>query len=293
MTDAPFAHAEPELIVLPDADAVSAAAAERIADVLRDAAEQRGRADWATTGGSAPIGIYRLLSVAPLRDRVPWQSVHLWWGDDRYVPRDHPESNVMAADSVLLSASARGGMSGFGEDADDVLTGRDAGVAMPVANVHPFPIAAAIGEGRDPAWAASQYEAELRSAGVAVERGWPVFDLVLLGIGPDGHLLSVFPGSPALHETSAWALPIPAPTHVEPHIARVTLNPRVLDVARDLLVVVHGESKAEILGSVFGAQRDPDRWPAQLARRAGATWLLDQAAAGRLPAAAAVEATDR
>ena len=281
---------EPELVVLPDPDAVAAEAAERIADMLRESVEARGRADWATTGGSAPVGIYRLLAVPPLRDRVPWQAVHLWWGDDRFVPRDHPQSNVMPANAVLLALSARAGLSGSGEDHDDVRTGRGAGAPIPVANIHPFPIAAAIGAGHDPAWAASGYETELRASEIAVEGGWPVFDLVLIGIGPDGHLLSVFPGSPALDEASAWALPIPAPTHVEPHVARVTLNPRVLEVARRVLVVAHGEAKAAILGAVLGPDRDPRRWPAQLARRRGASWLVDRAAAGRLPGPSAAEA---
>jgi 6-phosphogluconolactonase len=110
-----------------------------------------------------------------------------------------------------------------------------------------------------------------------------VFDVLVLGIGPDGHLLSVFPGSASLDDDRAWAVPVPAPNHVEPHIARITLNPRVIGVARNVLVVTHGEGKAEILGTIFGPERDPSRWPAQLALRDGATWLLDRAAAARLP----------
>lgn len=272
-------NGEPEVVVLADADAVSAAAAARIAEALADAVRARGRADWATTGGSAAPGIYRYLSVPPLREQVPWRAVHIWLGDERFVPRDHPQSNVMPVDQILASMSARAGQSTHGEDAHDVFTGVDAGAAIPAANIHAVPVARAIADAGGPSGAAAAYEDELRDAGLPTERGWPIFDLVVVGVGPDGHLLSVFPGSPALANGSAWALGIDAPTHVEPNIARITLNPRILDVARRVLVVAHGGGKADILGSIFGPERDPRRWPAQLARRAGVTWLIDEAAA--------------
>ena len=268
--------------VLPNPDAVSDAAAEHIAAALRAAVDERGRADWATTGGSAAVGIYRRLAASPLREQVPWHAVHLWWVDDRYVPRDHPLSNVLPVDQVLLSAAALSGQTTRGEDAVDVASGRAAGAPIPMANIHPFPVAEAIGSQRGPGWAAARYEQELRSGGVAVADGRPVFDLVVLGVGPDGHILSVFPGSSALDEDAAWALGVPAPTHVEPHVSRVTLNPRIVEAARDVLVVAHGAGKAEIMGTIFGPDRDPARWPAQLALRPGATWLLDEAAAANL-----------
>lgn len=276
------AAGEPERVVLDDPEAVSTAAAERIACALRAAVEERGRADWATTGGSAALPIYQALAAPPLRDEVPWPNVQLWWGDDRYVPRDHPQSNVMPADQALINSSALSGQSGWGEDARDVRSGRDGGAPIPPLNIHPIRAAEALGNGGGPGWAAEQYEQELRASGIDVADGWPVFDVLVLGIGPDGHLLSVFPGSAALDDDRAWVLPVPAPNHVEPHVARVTLNPRVISVARNVLVVTHGAGKAEVLAAVFGSQRDPHRWPAQLARRDGATWLLDRAAAARL-----------
>jgi len=253
---------EPRIVVLPDADAVADAAAGRISTTLRAAVDFGGRADWATTGGSASPGIYRRLAAAPLRDDLPWRDIHVWWGDDRFVRRNDPLSNVLAADRELL---------------------RD-GATMPESNVHPIPVDAAIDAGRNTAWAADAYERELHDADLPLRDGWPVLDLILIGIGPDGHLLSVFPGSSALDEAAAWVLPIPAPTHVEPHVARVTLNPRLLDVAGHVLVVAWGESKAPTMRDVLGAERDPRRLPAQLARRPGATWLLDEAAAAELPA---------
>ena len=105
---------------------------------------------------------------------------------------------------------------------------------------------------------------------------------MLLGIGADGHLLSVFPGSAAFDSTEL-AMAIPAPTHIEPHVERVTLNPAVIGAARQVLVVAYGSDKAPVLAHIFGPERDPRRWPAQLARRAGATWILDEAAAANLP----------
>jgi 6-phosphogluconolactonase len=273
---------EPEIVVLSDPDTVAVEGASRIAAALTNAVRARERVDWATTGGSAPSGIYRLLALPPLRDEIPWDGVHLWWGDDRYVPADHPLSNILPAEQILLNATALAGVSGTGGEPLDVRLGQAAGAPIPTPQVHPFRMADAIGEARGPAWAAARYEAELRDSSIGVQDGWPVFDLVLLGVGPDGHVLSVFPGSAAFDST-AWVLPIPAPTEVEPHVSRATLNPAILDVARDVLVVVTGESKAEVLGTIFGDERDPRRWPAQLVRRAGATWLLDEAAAASLP----------
>jgi 6-phosphogluconolactonase len=270
-----------EIVVLPDAETCATAAAERIAATLAESAAERGRAQWATTGGSTPAPIYRDLATPPRRDTVPWELVELWWGDDRFVPIDHPLSNAKIADDALLEIGALSGTSGTGGSGADVLGGRTAGAPIPAENVHPIPTTIAIGEGRDPAWAAARYAETLRAAGLPEQGGWPVFDLVLLGIGPDGHVLSVFPGSDAF-DRDELVLAIPAPTHVEPHVPRVTLNPAILEVARRIIVVCHGASKAPILAKVLGPERDPRRWPAQLAVRRGATWLLDEAAAGRL-----------
>lgn len=272
---------EPDVQVLADPDAVARAAAERIADILIRVAASRGRVDIATTGGSTPVGIYRQLASSPLRATVPWERVHIWFGDDRYVPRDHPLSNVLLVDEGLLAAAAFTGQSGSGASGIDIEVGHDAGVLMPADNIHAFPCGEAIGEERGPQWCATTYGAEVRRSIAGVD-GWPAFDLVIVGMGPDGHVLSVFPGSPALDSTEL-GLAIPAPTHVEPHVPRVTLNPAILGAARGLLLVTHGAGKAAVLADVLGAVRDPKRWPAQLARRAGATWLVDAAAAARLP----------
>lgn len=265
---------EPEIIVVADAAAASALAGDRIAAALRAAVESRGRADWATTGGSTPVGIYRHLASPAHVDDAPWPDVHVWWGDDRYVPRDHALSNVKLFDDVMLAVADRQAGSSVGDG--------HAAVPIPLDHLHPFRTTEAIGKALGAAACAAELATELRAAGLPTVDGWPVLDLILLGVGGDGHVLSVFPGSAAF-ESDAWALAIPAPTHIEPHVERVTLSPALLRVADEILVVMHGAGKSEILGQIFGPELDPVRWPAQLARRDGATWILDEAAAANLP----------
>lgn len=252
---------EPEVVVRQDEAASARAAAEAIADALATAIASRGMAQWATTGGSAPGPIYRALVTPPLRDRVDWTRVDLWFGDDRFVPRDDPRSNVRLVDEILLAA--------------------DGGVPIAPERVHPVPVDAVLLRNGGPAEAARRYADELAVA-VPTARGWPAFDLVIIGIGPDGHVLSVFPGSEAIGAPET-VLPIPAPTHVEPHVPRVTLNPAMLDVAPRLFAIAFSGSKAGILGDIFGPVRDDVRWPSQRARRTGAVWFLDEAAAAQLP----------
>jgi 6-phosphogluconolactonase len=257
---------EPELVVGADPEVASALAAERIGAALVAAVARRGRADFCTTGGSTPIPIYRRLACAPLCDAVPWSDVHVWWGDDRFVPRSHPDSNVKPLDDVLL-AGARG---------------ETGGVPLPSANIHPFPVNRAIVEFHDPDWCAGRYAEEMARHLPITDGNWPAFDLILVGVGDDAHVLSCFPGSPTL-DSLAWAMGVPAPEHIGPHLPRVTVNPRLLEAA-PVLVATWGSAKAEALGQVFGDVRDHSRWPVQRTRRSGATWIVDEAAAAGLPA---------
>lgn len=251
---------EPEVIVVPDGDAASATAARRIAAALIAAVAARGVAHWATTGGSTPGPVYRDLAREPLHDTVPWNRVHVWWGDDRWVAPDDPLSNALACWDLLVRE-----------------------VPMPAANVHVIPIGEAMAGGHPPAWAAARYAGALRAASIPVDpAGFPILDVVLVGIGTDGHLFSVFPGS-AMWDDPAWAQAVPAPTHVTPRIERISLHPNILDAARFPIVVVHGPAKAGIVGRIFGQREDPRTLPGQLARRQGAVWILDEAAAVILP----------
>jgi 6-phosphogluconolactonase len=255
----------PALRVLPTAD-VPGAAASFIADALRGAAEARGIAHWATTGGSSAPAIYRALIAPPLAGTVPWERVHTWWGDDRFVPYDHELSNVRAFDAVL------GGSLEAGEGAVPPVA--------PVANRHPWPIPEAIAASLGPDWVAARYAEELERQLPAAADGSPVLDLLILGVGPDGHILSVFPGSVAF-DSPAPALAIPAPTHIEPHVERVTLNPRLVAAARQVLVTTTGAAKAANLARAWGGA-DPREIPVAAALLSSATWLLDEAAAAEL-----------
>jgi 6-phosphogluconolactonase len=255
---------EPELIVAATADEAAARAGDRIAAALVAAVERRGRADFCTTGGTTPVPIYRLLARAPLVDMIPWPQVHVWWGDDRFVPRGHPDSCVTSFDEVLL-----GGGSTIG------------GAPLPSANIHPIPTDRAIAEFQDNRWCAARYAEELAAQLPIVDGNWPGFDLILVGVGDDGHVLSVFPESDSL-DSMAWTMGVPAPAHIGPHLPRITVNPRLLEAA-PVLVATWGDRKAEALGHVFGKERDDRRWPVQRTRRTGTIWIVDEAAARGIP----------
>lgn len=272
---------EPQLIILPDPASVAAEAARLVAETLQAAGTAHGRVDFVTTGGSTPVAIYPHLARDPLRTLVPWERLHLWWSDDRFVPRDHPLSNVLPAESVLLRVAAWSGESGQGVQGDDIDAGLTDGVWLTPEHVHPFPCSEAIARDVGPEWCAAAYDQILRDAGLRRAGDWPVFDLMLLGLGPDGHLMSVFPGSDTF-DSGTWAAAVPAPSHVEPHLPRVTLTPGVLRAAERILMVTTGAAKAAVVARIFGAGDDERTLPGRLARRHGATWILDDAAAAEL-----------
>ena len=259
---------EPAIIVRPNHASAAAAVAERLAVALADGARRRGRADFASTGGSTPAFVYRALLAEPVRDRVPWDVLHVWVGDDRFVPRGDPACNMGAIDRILLPGDSRRGL---------------AAPPLDPARVHPWPTDAALAAGETPAACAARFEETLRAALPADAAGRPVFDAVLVGIGSDGHLLSVFPGSAAF-DAPGWTTWAPAPTHIEPHLDRVTLTPPALDATPALVVAAFGMGKARMVAELLGAghaglEQHQRRLPGLRARRAGATWVLDAAAA--------------
>ncbi|MFN8619186.1 MAG: 6-phosphogluconolactonase [Chloroflexota bacterium] len=251
----------PTILVADGPEAVSRVAADLLVAWLAGAIGERGVAHVALTGGSSAKGLYAALRAPSRAWALDWGRVHAWLGDDRFVPRVHPDSNGGLALHELAA---------------------DGAGLLPAANLHLIPVEAAMSAGTGPAGAAAAYADEVLGL-VPASSGVPVLDVVLVGVGGDGHLLSVFPGSEALASDAPITMGIPAPTHIQPHQPRVTFSPAILRQAGHVMPIVAGAAKAEVLGQIFGPERDPSRWPAQLALGPNATWLLDPAAAAGLP----------
>lgn len=233
----------------PDAQAASAALAESFAACAEEAVNARGRFSVALTGGSGPRQAYRLLGDEPLRSRVPWKGVHLFWGDERCVPPRHARSNFRMANEAFIAR-----------------------VPIPPGNVHRMR-----GE-LPPDQGAAAYAEELAAF---FGPGVPRFDLVHLGVGPDGHVASLFPFTRPLRErlrtvTTNLHLPLGEP--------RITLTLPVLNAAARIELPVMGADKADIVWAVLRGPIDPFRYPAQFVRPTGGemVWMTDAAAAARV-----------
>ena len=248
-----FARPAPELVVAPDAVRLAEAAAERVARLAAEAVARDGRFTVALAGGSTPMGLYTLLATEPYRGRLPWRHAEVFWGDERCVGPEHPESNYRMAAETLLRH-----------------------VPIPSGQIHRLR-----GEDPDPARAAADYERLLQKAFRVPPGVPPRFDLVLLGLGADGHTASLFPGSPALGDLRRLV----AAVSVEALGAhRLTLTLPVLNAAASVLFLVSGREKARALRAVLEDARPGEPLPARLVRpRDGSvTWLVDAAAAGLL-----------
>jgi 6-phosphogluconolactonase len=238
-----------EIIAKPDLATLSEAAAAFCAACAASAVTARGRFAIALTGGSSPRRLYELLAAPPWRTHVDWASWHVFWGDDRMVPPDHPDSNFRLAHETLL-----------------------AHVPIPEAQIHRIPT-----EVGDRDHAARAYEAELRAFFPVTDEGWPHFDLVLLGLGADGHVASLFPGFPTLDESRRWVVGSP-PGTLPPPIDRVTLTMPVLNAARKVAFIVAGADKA--LAVQRALRGDWDVPAARVQPTDGSLhWFLDTAAA--------------
>ncbi|NBW31271.1 MAG: 6-phosphogluconolactonase [bacterium] len=249
--------------ILNDASDVAAVAADRVVEAAITAVAARGVFHLCTTGGSTPAALYRALRESSREARMPWAQTQIWFGDDRFVPRVDPLSNVVPLDSQLLSGGADGTPSPLSPSA-----------------VHPWPTTAS-----DAPSAVSTYLAELRGAGVPhTQTGFPIFDLVLIGIGGDGHCLSVFPDSPLARDGAPVAAGVPAPTHIEPHVPRLSFSVEIVRSAREVIALAPGAGKADALARIFSSSTTVIEAPAKAALIPAATWLLDAASAAKLPA---------
>ncbi|MDB5411477.1 MAG: 6-phosphogluconolactonase [Rhodospirillales bacterium] len=226
-----------------------AAVARRGTDwLLATIAANPGRIAVALSGGSTPKLLYQLLAAPPLRDAVPWSRIHWFWGDERFVPQDDPKSNFRMVREAMLAAAP-----------------------VPPENLHPVPTT-----GVSPDEAAGAYERELQAfyGAATLDPSRPLFDAMLLGLGPDGHTASLFPGTAVLAERARWAAAVVG-AQPEP---RITLTFPVIDSSRAVAFLVSGAEKRQALA---GIRRGDPALPASRVRPVGTlTWLVDRAAAG-------------
>lgn len=242
--------------VLPTPEATARAAAQLFTDAAVKAAAGRGIARIAISGGTTPKAMFALLAspAEPFLKQVPWEKVELYWVDERCVPPDHAESNYRMTKEALLSK-----------------------VPLPAERVHRM-------EGElEPEVAAARYEAVIRNTFRLEGAETPTFDLVLLGMGDDGHTASLFPHTDALNEMSH----IVVPNHVpQKDTWRITLTWPVINQGREVAFLIEGSGKAQVLHDVFLGPYQPETYPSQIIRPASGrlTLLLDAAAAAKLPA---------
>ena len=242
---------KPDIRIFEDLSALSQAAAAMFIEACAQAVRERGRGLAALSGGNTPLSLYKLLCQTPYTEQIDWQNLHFFWGDERCVPPEDLDSNYRQADDVLLSH-----------------------VPVPPDHVHRV-----LGE-KEPADAAIAYALTLMSF-ASPPLDWPRFDLVLLGMGDDGHTASLFPGS----EVDPPGPAVAVTAHYQGRPAnRVTLTPRVINASRRVLFLVSGESKSQTLADVLNGKSDPALLPSQRIRPTDGEliWMLDRAAASRL-----------
>ena len=236
--------------VLATTDELVRAATERIATVAIESAAANGRAMIALSGGSTPRNVYKLMGSGEFKTRIPWSALHLFWSDERCVPPDHAESNFRMVKEALLET-----------------------VDMPSSNVH------RIQAERSPSEAAHFYEEELRQAFGLQDDATPRFDLMLLGLGEDGHTASLFPGTTALHEQERLVTELYV-DKLKTH--RITMTYPMINAAKNVLFLVSGKSKAAILHEVL--QRDSLKYPAQGVHpvEGELCWMIDHDASSQI-----------
>ncbi len=235
--------------VFNDLEALSQAAAELFALQSRVASLVCGRFSVALSGGETPRRMYEILASPPYNDRIHWNEVHIFWSDERCVPEDDPRNNSLMARQALLDQ-----------------------VPIPQANIHPIRCNAS------PEQAANEYEEELREF---FSTSNPNFHLVLLGLGSNGHTASLFPHTPVLNEKDRWV----AGVYVqELAMYRITFTAPYINQAAQVVFLVSGADKAQVMEDVLEGPYRPNDLPAQLIRPAGIhpLWLVDKAASHKL-----------
>ncbi len=241
-----------EIHIFPDEDALARAAADRVTAILETAIAQSTSATVALSGGRTPRRLYETLARSPYRERVSWHLVHWFWGDERPVPSDHPESNYRLAAETLLHQ-------------------------LPVdwSHVHRVPTEL------EPHAAAETYERVLREVFGIRPGEVPHFDLILLGMGADGHVASLFPGTAALHETLRLVVANEVP---QLKTTRITFTAPLLQRAHHVIVLVTGDEKALAVRAALEEPDDPQQVPAHVLRSASGSvlWMLDATAARQL-----------
>nr|WP_245003558.1 6-phosphogluconolactonase [Bradyrhizobium liaoningense] len=239
-----IAAEQPKLIVAADAEALAQAAAER---VMARIGANPGRIAICLTGGSSPKKLYQLLGSDAWRGKIPWDRVHWFIGDERFVPDSDPLNNMAVARAAFLDRSA------------------------PAGHIHPIPSTT-----ENPDAGAGAYARELQAFYGAdrLDPARPLFDLVLMGAGPDGHTASLFPGFPEIEETGRWVIGVPK-ANVAPFVPRVSLTLPALASCREMLFEIAGHDKQPILTRLLNGEN----LPALRARSNGETvWLVDRAA---------------
>jgi 6-phosphogluconolactonase len=236
-----------EVIVAAHADELAARAAELFISAAKSHVDQRGRFVVALSGGSTPRGMHRLLAASPALTEVPWEQTHLFWTDERSVPASHPESNLGAAWSDFLKF-----------------------LPLPYENIH------FVRGDLPPEEAAEAYQLELRRFFQLGEGEFPLFDLVFLGVGKDGHTASLFPDAGAAPDENRLAKAVKGGT---PNFGRVTLTYPVLNRARQIVFLVAGREKAEMVEALLKGTR-PELPAARIKPLQGEViWLIDREAA--------------
>lgn len=243
---------QPQVRVFPRAEDLFEAAAEEFIRSANAAVREKGHFDVALSGGSTPKALYCLLANKPA-GTIPWKEIRFFWGDERHVPPDDPESNYRMANEAMLSL-------------------------VPLDSKNVFRVPA---ENPDASAAAADYEQTLRHTLLTGQDGLPRFDLILLGLGPDAHTASLFPGTKALHENSRLVVS----NWVEKfNTDRITLTLPVIDNAAKVMFLVTGKDKASALSAVFDNHSNPEQFPAKLVqpRNGSLLWLLGQDAAAQV-----------